>query len=319
MIWELLRACGAATKSVAFPILILSFVNPSCLSQKTAVPARFYRHKSPADRPLVSELGTLTFDDNGRKVMFKGDSHDTLEVPYDRVNKALFETTEHMRGMTPTSILAGAIPFAGMVAGPAVAGHHVSDNWFYLEYSSGDQQDKMLFQLPQDKFASVIEEANSLFGAKVVKTEYVIKGDQIDLSKLPDHKEKDELKIDKGNHPLPEIKPDKATVLVLCPPVRGGYNGLKYQFKVRANDQVIAVNKWGTYSFAYLDPGEYRLVSQSENAYGFEMELEAGKSYYFVQNTFQGMIKNQSSLTRNSPELVMYLVDGSYFSDWHRK
>ena len=304
---------------IALLIFILSFVNNLCLSQEATVPARFYRHKSLADRTLVSELGTLTFDDNRRTIMFKDDANDKLVVPYDSVDKALFETTEHMRGMTPVSFLAGAIPFAGMVAGPAVAGHHVSDDWFYLEYGSDPHREKVLLQLPQDKFASVINKANNLFEAKVIKAEYVVKGEQFDPSKLPRHKEKDELKIDKRNHPLPEIKPDKAVVVVLCPPVRGGYDGLKYQFKVHANDEVIAVNKWGTYSFAYLDPGKYRLASQSENAYWFEMELEAGKSYYFLQNTFQGVVKNQASLTRNSPELVSYLIDGSYYSDWRRK
>jgi len=64
---------------------------------------------------------------------------------------------------------------------------------------------------------------------------------------------------------------------------------------------------------------KYRLISQSENAYGFEMELSAGMSYYFLQNTFEGVVKNETSLTKNSPELVMYLVDGSYYSDWKPK
>lgn len=315
----MLREWSSAAKPIAFLIFVLWLINSPCLSQEAAVPARFYRHKSRADRTLVSELGTLRFDDNRRTIIFKDDAHDKLEVPYDSVNKALFETTEHMRGMTPASFLAGAIPFAGMVAGPAVAGHRLRDDWFYLEYGSEPQREKVLLQLPQDKFASVIGRANNLFGAKVVKAEYGIKGEQIDPSKLPQHKEKDELKIDKRDHPLPEIKPDKATVVVLCPPLRGGFNGLKYQFKLHANDEVIAVNKWGTYSFAYLDPGKYRLASQSENAYRFEMELEAGKSYYFLQNTFQGVVKDQTSLTRNSPELVLYLIDGSYYSDWHRK
>ena len=96
---------------IALLIFILSFVNNLCLSQEATVPARFYRHKSLADRTLVSELGTLTFDDNRRTIMFKDDANDKLVVPYDSVDKALFETTEHMRGMTPVSFLAGALSF----------------------------------------------------------------------------------------------------------------------------------------------------------------------------------------------------------------
>jgi hypothetical protein len=164
-----------------------------------------------------------------------------------------------------------------------------------------------------------MQRATSIFGSKVTKPEYLDKGEQFDTDKLPDHKEKDALRVEKRDHPLPEANPEKATVIIVCPGVRGGYNGRSNQFKVHANDKIIAVNKWGTYSFAYLDPGKYRLISQSENAYGFEMELEAGRSYYFLQNTFEGVVKNETSLTQNSPELVMYLVDGSYYSEWRPK
>jgi hypothetical protein len=75
----------------------------------------------------------------------------------------------------------------------------------------------------------------------------------------------------------------------------------------------------GTYSFAYLDPGKYRLVSQAEDANGFEMELEAGHEYFFLQNAFQGAFKSQTRLSRNSREVVTYLAEGSYLSDWKAK
>ncbi len=88
---------------------------------------------------------------------------------------------------------------------------------------------------------------------------------------------------------------------------------------MHANDRVVAVNKAGTYSLAYLDPGKYRLVSQSENANGFERELEGGKTYYFLQNTFQGVFRWETKLSHNSKELVTYLMSGTYFSDWSRK
>jgi hypothetical protein len=107
--------------------------------------------------------------------------------------------------------------------------------------------------------------------------------------------------------------------MVVCPALAARYAGRGNQFRLHANEKVIAVNKQGTYSFAFLDPGKYRLVSQSENAYGFDAELKAGKSYYFLQNTFDGIFKSETSLSRNSPELVMYLLDGSYYADWKPK
>jgi hypothetical protein len=49
------------------------------------------------------------------------------------------------------------------------------------------------------------------------------------------------------------------------------------------------------------------------------MELEGGKTYYFLQNTFQGVFKWKTKLSHNSPELVTYLMSGTYLSDWSRK
>jgi hypothetical protein len=75
----------------------------------------------------------------------------------------------------------------------------------------------------------------------------------------------------------------------------------------------------GTYSFAYLDPGEYLMATQSENASGMTVTLEAGKAYYFLQNTFMGWWKGQTRLSQHSRELVMYELSGAYFSNWSRK
>jgi|SRR5580658_6675202 hypothetical protein len=93
-------------------------------------------------------------------------------------------------------------------------------------------------------------------------------------------------------------------------------------FSEDTNGKVIAVNEMGTYSIAYVDPGKYSLISQSDDANGFEMDLEAGKTYYFIQETVIGAafvtMRIHTLLSRNSPEVVMYLVDGAYLSDWKR-
>lgn len=168
---------------------------------------------------------------------------------------------------------------------------------------------------PKDVSAQVIDKASSLFGSRVAVTNFPEKGTAIKVEELKAFESKQTLKVNKLRHPLPELKADKATVLVACPPLAARNEGRGNQFKLHANDQVIAVNKMGTYSFAYLDPGKYRLVSQTENANGFEIELEAGQEYFFLQNTFQGVFKAETGLSRGSRELVMYLVEGSYYSD----
>ncbi len=203
--------------------------------------------------------------------------------------------------------------------GAAIAGQHVRDYWFYLAYRDGEQEREVLLEVPKNSSKDVIEQANKCFGTKAAVSEFHQQGEEIDPSKLPGIKSKHRVRIDKQHHPVPESKPDKATIVIVCPPLAARYAGRGNQFKLHANDRVIAVNKAGTYSFAYLDPGKYRLVSQSENANGFEIELQAGKTFYFLQNTGQGTFKWTTMLSRNSPEVVMYLLNGSYFSDWKLK
>jgi len=213
----------------------------------------------------------------------------------------------------------GAAGIPGAVAGTLIARKHVNDYWLFIRYKDQDASDSVLLEVPKDASAEVIDRATKIFGDRVSVTDFPEKSESIKVDDLAARKTKQSLKVDRENHPLPETKPDKATVIVVCPPLAARNAGQGNQVKLHANDQVIAVNKMGTYSFAYLDPGSYRLVSQAENASGFQMDLEAGKQYYFLQNIFQGGFKSETALSRNSAELVMYLVDGSYHADWRPK
>ena len=270
------------------------------------------RHKNEHDRRLVDKVGTLTFDDTAHKLLVKSEAGDSLDVPYDDLKKVVFEVTTHMRGGALSQMLGG-------VAGAVVAGKHVNDYWMYFEYAKGGQTEPYLIEVKKDSSEKVIDKAMTVFGNRVTVAEFAEIATEVKKSELKDLQSKHDWDLTKESHPMPELKTDKALLVVVCPPLAARFTGKANQFKLHANDRVVAVNKMGTYSFAYLDPGKYRLVSQSENASGFEMELEAGKDYYFLQNTFQGAWKAQTALSRNTKELVMYELDGSYFSDWKRK
>jgi hypothetical protein len=218
-----------------------------------------------------------------------------------------------------------AITALSPLAGALVARIHVHDRWLYLEYSQEGHPEQVLLVLPGAVYDKATAKTQSLFGERVTIANYFEKGEpivdkdgDIDKSRVPDLKSRHSMKLDRTTHPLPDVKPDKATIVVVCPPLAARNTGWGNQFKLHANDKVIAVNKMGTYSIAYVDPGKYSLISQSENANGFEMDLEASKTYYFIQESFQGIVKGHTVLSRNSPEVVMYLVDGAYFSDWKR-
>ncbi len=265
------------------------------------------RHRNEHSRLLVDKDGDLKFDDTGRKLTFRSEAGDDVETGYDDITKVIFERTSRMRG--------GAIAYLGF-PGLIAAAQRVTDYWFYVEYKSGDHSEPVLFAIPKSSSEKVIAKARDLFGSRVTMPEFDEKGEEIDPNTLPDLKSKHTFTADRKIHPLPEVKAEKATVVVVCPALETWDTARGNQFKLHANDHVIAVNRAGTYSIAYLDPGKYKLVSQSENANGFEMQLEAGKEYYFLQNTFHG---GDTGLSRNSPELVMYELNGAYYSDWKRK
>ncbi len=268
--------------------------------------------KSATDRRLVDKDATLVLDDSVRKLTVRNQEH-PLDVGYGDVQKVVFDVSTRMRGGAMSQMVGG-------LAGSAIASKHVSHYWCYLEYKApeGTARPYML-EIPKESSEKVIERMKAIFGDKVTIAEFPEHEEKIEKNTLKDLQSKHDLRVDEKSHPLPELKPEKALVVVVCPPLAARYEGKGVQYKLHANDQVVAVNKMGTYSFAYLDPGDYLLVSQTENASGFHMSLEAGKDYYFLQDSFMGAWKAHTTLTRHTKELVMYELDGAYFSDWKRK
>jgi hypothetical protein len=259
------------------------------------------RHESTDKRELVDKVGVLSFDDDAKKLTFQSKAGDNFAIPYSDFTKVIFDSDTH-----GTSYMVSV---------------HVQDRWLYLEYRQGDHSEKVLLVLPRVLYDKATAKTQSLFGERVTIANYPEKGESIvDKSRIPDWKSKYLVKLDRTAHPLPEVKPDKATIVVVCPPLTARDTGYGTKVKLHANGKVIAVNDMGTYSIAYLDPGKYSLISQSKNANGFEMDLEAGKTYYFIQEIVIGLNERiLTMLSRNSPEVVMYLADGAYLSDWERK
>jgi hypothetical protein len=301
------------SKRIGFAILLtICFTAMGSAQQVTfdKVKARF--SKSAKDRRLVDKSADLIFDDTARKLTVRCVQH-PLDIGYDAVQRVVFDVSHHMRGGNLGAAIGGLV-------GAAIMSKHVNDYWFYLEYE--DSQGKVIpYMLEIDKESSpqVIEKAQASFPGKVTVADFPEKEEKIDKATLKALQTKHSLKVDKVNHPLPELKPDKALVVVVCPPLDARSAGHGVQYKFHANDEVVAVNLMGTYYFCYLDLGEYQLVSQTENASGFRMKLEAGQDYYFLQNTFMGAWKARTTLSRQTKELTMYELQGAYWSDWKLK
>lgn len=288
--------------------LLLNLTAPSFAQAPVVDHARICHTHSPKGkyRMLLCVEGTLKFDDSAKTLAFTGKPEDNRTLAYDDVGKIVFEVTTHMHG--------GGYSLLGP-AGMAVDAQHVSDYWMYVA-PKGNQSEAFLLEIKKEESQKVIDQAKAVFGDRVTLADFPEKAEEIDKSRLKDLNGKYKIKYNKQDHPVPEVKPDKALVVILCPSLPGAAGG--DVFKFHANDHVIAVNVLGTYSFAYLDPGKYLLASELGNANGFEMNLEAGKDYYFLENLFAGW-KAKTQLTRNTKELVIYTLEASYLSDWSSK
>lgn len=299
-------------------LLFLLACTLSFATDQTTFHVKIQHRENHKSRILTDKSGVLTFDDATRRLAFAGGKHDSFDVNYDDVTKAQFEVTTHMRDDTLTSAV-GFLGLTGIAGQSLLHLDPVHDDWFYLEYKNGDHNETALLEIPKDSSETVIARAKGLFGSRVIIPAFQEHGEPVDPQSLTAIHSRQSIRVDWKSQPLPELKSDKATVVVVCPRIRSEDPAFGNQFKLHANERVIAVNQEGTYSIAYVEPGKYHLVSQSVNANGFNMELEAVKAYYFFQNIFEGALKNHTMLSRNSEELVMYELKGSYFSDWTSK
>src|SRR5205823_1635509 len=159
-------------------------------------------------------------------------------------------------------------------------------------------------EIPKDSAAAVQDKVKSMLGSKVKTPAFDERPESIKADSLKDLKSKQDFKSDSKTHPLPETKPDKA-LIVLANPMIDDPISQGPLIRLHANDKVVAVNGWGTYTFFYLDPGDYVLAAQSKDSVSaLRMKLEAGKDYYLLED----MVKDGALLTRHTKELVMYQV-----------
>lgn len=259
----------------------------------------------------------LVFDDSTRQLIVRRGPK-PLTVAYDMVEMLTFEAT------TTWTIERGlyAIRPVGRVPGPGVPSVAANDYFLYFEYRTPDGiRQRYLLKIDKDSSAEVLEKAKNIFGGRIKVPEFPESARKVDRKTLKDVGSKHSLKIDRRNHPLPDLRPNQALVVVVVQFSDLMHSGLfpsAFQAKLHANDRVIAVNYAGTYSFAYLDPGEYLLAAQSgsTDAEGFRITLEAGKDYYFLIQHIGG---EDVSFARHSKELVMYELNGANYSVWKRK
>ena len=201
---------------------VLCFSACGVSAQKTVFDSvKIRRHRSAEKRVLVDKVGTLTFDDGSRKLSFKGNVGygdaipDNIQAGYDDVRKVVFDVAAHMRGGALAQVVQAA-PLAGPVVGGALGGAHVNDYWFYIEYDDFGKNESALLVVPKDSSAQIMDKAKSVFGSRVTVADFPEKAAAVKMEDLKAVKSKQALKVDRQNHPQPEVKNGKATVVVVC-------------------------------------------------------------------------------------------------------
>jgi hypothetical protein len=261
---------------------------------------------------LVESGAVLTLDDSARKLTVT-EKRNPLDVGFDAVEKVIFEQTTHIRGGGWADLFGsvGLGPIGSIIENKVVA-----DYWCYIEYRAADGVHPYVLKIPKELSAAVIEKMKALLGDKVSVPKFAEPLAVIKADTLAGAKAGYDYNADSKVHPLPELKPDKALILVVCPfidnPVHRGP-----LVKLHANDRVVAVNNWGSYAFAYLDPGEYLLAAEiKDTASSLRITLEAGKEYYFLEDIVDD---DRVALSRHTKELVMHQVTGARYADWKQK
>jgi hypothetical protein len=143
-----------------FVVLIcLLFLFASALSaQKTAFEnVKIRRHRSAEKRALVDKYGTLTFDDSARKLTFKSETGERIEIGYDEVQKAISEFTTHMRGGGVSRAVTFVEPPFGWIAGSALASVRVNSYWLFLRYRNGENDTSILLGMPESSSAKIVD------------------------------------------------------------------------------------------------------------------------------------------------------------------
>jgi hypothetical protein len=190
----------------------------------------------------------------------------------------------------------------------------------YLEYKKPDGTTApFVFNVGKDTVPFALKRIHAAFGERVQFGAFAEVPQKLKKDEFKSAKAKYEVRATTEKPPIPELRPDKALVVIACPardlgavptdkwsPVAG---------RIVVNDEVVAVNGPGTFTYLFLDPGEYLLVSIVQNAVGLGMKLEAGKDYYLIQQMYiAGNV--HSLLTRHSKELVVYEMNDLLWPEW---
>lgn len=297
-------------------------VPASSTAQVQSFPDVRVRFVKPTDREMLEEDADLTIDMGARRIRVKS-SDRPLDIGFDDVQQAVIEldTLGRKAGFAASiaGLIAGGILFGNSVT-TAIDKPFDNDHFLHLRYRKVDGSNAEYgLVIGRASVPKALPTLQAAFGDRLMVPVFTEKVEAMDKGKLPPVKDAFHYLNTDRVHPLPELRPDKALVVVVTPATimrrfgPGKPNGITPLY---ANGALVGVSSAGCYTFFHLDPGETFLVSQTHDVVGLRLNLKAGEAYYLTQTLYAKGIRLQSFLTRHSSELVMYEVAGSLWSEW---
>ena len=273
------------------------------------------------EREMDEKGADLTLDPAARRLRVKSGER-PLDVAYDDVQKIVVEVDTLGRksgfGASFLGMFAGGLLFGNAIA-TSIDKPFDNDHFIYLAYkkTDGSPADYGLV-IGKESVPQALRALRQAFGEKVEVPTFAEKVEDLDKKQFPSDKSRVRHISTAKSHPLPELRPDAALVVMVTPStIMRRFAEKHYGIaRVYANNKLVAVTSPGAYLYFYLEPGEYLLASETFDVTGLRMKVEAGKDYYLSQTLYAKGIRLRSFLTRHSKELVMYEVGGSLWSDW---
>jgi hypothetical protein len=273
--------------------------------------------QSAKDIRMVTDKADLVMDAARSRLVVKNKKR-PLDVAFADIKGVVFDASTHMRGGNGGGGFGGLI---GAAVAASVQGGAVTDYWCVIDYAGPNGQvERYLLEVDKEQAPAVLAKMKELLPDKVQEARFEERQREVPKEELKPFEDDYTVTVKKEQRPpVPGVRGDKALVVVVCPAVDTADTGRGGQYRLYANGQIVAVNKMGTYNYAFLDPGRYTLRSKAGNVGELVIELQAGKEYYFFQNTFMGFASAKNTLTRQSKELVTYELTGTYHSEWQPK
>lgn len=250
---------------------------------------------SAKDPKLSSYSAEIVLDDAGRAftVRMAGPEHRTVSIPYADIVRAIAEVATTVKPAPGTS-------------------HPEKHYWFYFERKPGSFPERFSLDLGEAG-GDLLAKIRPLLDTRLQVLEFPLAEELGSLASLTDLAVNYSVHVQRPGPQLPAASKDTALVVVVCPAVA---SARKQPINFDANGRVVAVNEPGTYAFVKLDPGEYTILSQAENARWFRIKLEAGQVYYFFQDVLEG--GDRTSVSMHSKEFALFEMSGAAYSDWRR-